>query len=249
MSDSESVDHGAGASDDERRPAAINPKELSQLREQGEEGLADLYLHYRPQFERMVKFRMDRRLYGRVDVGDILQEAYLEISRRIGSYLEDPPAPFFVWARQIAWQTLLMAHRHHLGAQKRNAEREIALAGPGDGSTSRSMAAQLVAHLTSPSQILLRKERHGQLWQALETMDEIDREVLALRHFEHLGNNEVASVLAISVKAASNRYVRALVRLKAIMEQMPDVADPALEDDAGEKGVDQRNEPIDHDDR
>ena len=204
---------------------AADPDELRLLRDAGEEGLGELFTQYRPQFERMVKFRMDRRLYGRVDVSDVLQEAYLEISRRIGSYLDDPPAPFFVWARQITWQTLLMTHRHHLGAQKRNAEREVTLGKPGGESTSMSLAAHLVAHLTSPSQVVLREERHAQLWQALEAMDEIDREVLALRHFEHLGNNEVASVLGISVKAASNRYVRALVRLKQIVENIPDIAD------------------------
>jgi RNA polymerase sigma-70 factor (ECF subfamily) len=172
----------------------------------------------------MVDFRLDRRLYGRVDSSDVLQEAYMEISRRVGEFLSNPTVSFFVWARQITWQTLLMTHRKHLGVQKRNVRQEVRLHhGPNIHATSVSLAAHLIAQMTSPSQAAIREERYNQLHEALNSMDEIDREVLALRHFEHLSNNEVAQVLGIQKTAASNRYVRALKRLKEILESFPDL--------------------------
>lgn len=207
-------------------PPPMDSEELDQLNSGGEQAVAELFSKYRDRLERMVSFRLDRRLYGRIDADDVLQEAYLEIARRIGDYLKDPYASFFVWARQITWQTLLMAHRRHLGVQKRDAGLEVALHRRGAGdATSMSLAAHLVAHLTSPSQAVIREERYAQLREALQKMDEIDREVLALRHFEHLGNNEVAEVLGIQPKAASNRYIRALKRLQEVVTAMPEILD------------------------
>lgn len=183
--------------------------------------MADLYSKYRPQLERMVDFRMDRRLYGRVDAGDILQDSYMEIARRVDSFLEDPTVSFFIWARQITWQTLLMAHRSHLGTQKRDAKQEIRLhGGPFTHGTSVSLASRLIGDVTSPSQGVIRDERAEQLRTALDSMDSIDREVLALRHFEQLSNKEVAEILDLGKTAASNRYVRALERLKEIMDEV-----------------------------
>ena len=195
-------------------------EEIERLRDGGSQAVADLYSQYRPQLERMVDFRMDRRLYGRVDAGDILQDSYIEISRRVDSFLEDPVVSFFVWARQITWQTLMMSHRTHLGVQKRDARQEVQLHGVGIGQgTSVSLASRLVGDVTSPSQGAMRDEQTQQLREALDSMDAIDREVLALRHFEQLSNKEVAEVLSLGKTAASNRYVRALERLKVIMDE------------------------------
>ena len=195
-------------------------EEITALREGGSQAVADLYSTYRPQLERMVDFRMDRRLLGRVDAGDILQDSYMEIARRIDSFLEDPSVSFFVWARQITWQTLMMAHRSHLGAQKRDARQEVQLHGVGFGEgTSVSLASRLIGDVTSPSERAIRDEQTERLRQALDSMDSIDREVLALRHFEQLSNREVAEVLNLGKTAASNRYVRALERLKKIMDE------------------------------
>ncbi|MCG8584766.1 MAG: sigma-70 family RNA polymerase sigma factor [Pirellulales bacterium] len=201
-------------------------EELDYLRSGGEDAVGALFSKYSEKLERMVGFRMDRRLYGRVDTSDVLQDAYMEISRRVEEYLSAPRIPFFVWARQITWQVLLTAHRHHLGAQKRSAEQEQRLGLRfQQNTTSMSIAAHLVSQLTSPSAAAVRNETYSQVHAALEQMDESDREVLALRHFEHLGNNDVAQVLGISVTAASNRYVRALKRLKEIATEYPNIAD------------------------
>jgi len=123
-----------------------------------------------------------------------------------------------VWMRQITWQTLIDTHRRHLVAKARNVNQEVSRV-PGAGATSASLAAQLVGQLTSPSQAAIREERLQRVRSALDAMDEIDREVLALRHFEQLTNNEVAEVLGLQKAAASNRYVRALSRLKDTIDR------------------------------
>ena len=155
-----------------------------------------------------------------MDPADIVQEAYLEVARRIDDYLNKPAVPFFVWARQITWQKVLTTHRLNLSVKKRNAAQEVSLNRPQYDATSVALAAKLAGSMTSPSQAAIRDERTVQLRDALDTMDEMDREVLALRHFEHLTNNEVAEVLGIQKTAASNRYIRALERLREILDNL-----------------------------
>jgi len=186
------------------------------------EGLALLFAKHRERLWRMVNFRLDRRLSGRLDTDDILQEAYLDAADRLQSYLEAPRMLPYVWLRLIVGQTMINVHRRHLGTEKRNAGREVSLHRPTmPKASSISLAGQLLGHLTSPSQAALREEMTFQLEQALEGLEEIDHEVLVLRHFEELTNREVAEVLGIQHKAASIRYVRAMARLKSALEKVP----------------------------
>lgn len=194
---------------------------VSRLLEGNEEVLADLFSAHRDRLWRMVNFRLDRRLAGRVDADDILQEAYLAASQRIGHYLKNPTNSFFVWLRLITRQTLVDVHRRHLGAKMRNAGRETANRPGYPMATSISLVAQLLGSMTSPSQAAVKAEMTRQLEVAIEEMDPIDREVLALRHFEELTNSEVAEWLDIQQKAASIRYVRAVTRLKDILARVP----------------------------
>jgi RNA polymerase sigma-70 factor (ECF subfamily) len=187
------------------------------------EALAAFFARHRERLWRMVSFRMDRRLSGRVDPDDVLQEAYLAAAQRIGNYGKDPSFSPFIWLRIVLMQTLIDIHRHHLGAQMRDADREVRFHGPRyPQTTSVSLVAQFVGKFTSPSQAAAREEMLCRLEQAVSAMDPIDQEVLALRHFEELSNSEVAEVLGIQQKAASIRYVRALKRLRAILSGMPD---------------------------
>ena len=207
--------------------ADVDPEEIELLRSGGSDQFAEVFSRYEDRLQRMIRFRLDRRLYGRVDSADVLQEVWLDASKRVTEYIGNPVVPFFIWLRQIAWQTIIDLHRRHLGAQKRSVANEVALGvgmGGGQEDTSLSIAARLAGNLTSPSQAAIRDERMIQLRQALAEMDEIDREVLALRHFEELGNNEVAEILGIQKTAASNRYIRALKRLKEVLEQFPDLS-------------------------
>ncbi len=199
------------------------PSEIFDRLQQGDQqALAELFSYHRSRLWRMVNFRLDSRLAGRVDADDILQEAYLAAAQRIGHYLEDPSKSFFVWLRLIVGQTLIDVHRRHLGAQMRDANREVSRQRPAyPQATSISLVAQLLGNVTSPSQAAVKAETAAQLEQAIEAMDTIDREVLALRHFEELTNGEVAEVLGIQQKAASIRYVRAVARLKNILADVP----------------------------
>jgi RNA polymerase sigma-70 factor (ECF subfamily) len=148
----------------------------------------------------------------------VLQEVFLEVSRRADEYVADPKIPFFLWLHLLARQRLLIIHRRYFDAKMRDANLEISLnTGPMPQATSGSLAAHLLGKLTTPSQALIRAELQLQLQQALNSMDPLDREVLTLRHFEEMSNGETAVVLNVSKAAASNRYVRALKRLKEIL--------------------------------
>jgi RNA polymerase sigma-70 factor (ECF subfamily) len=171
---------------------------------------------------RMIAFRLDQRLQGRVDPDDVLQEVYLAASEHLGGNLGELPVSFFLWLRGIAGNKLLELHRHHLGTQMRDAGREVALyRGTFPEASSAALAAQLLGHATRPSEAAVRAEVKIHLQEALNSMDALDREVLALRHFEQLSNGEAAQVLDIQEKAAGKRYLRALKRLKEILAEMP----------------------------
>src|SRR6516164_475560 len=188
---------------------------------------AELMQRYRSRLRRMVGFRMDSRLQGRVDPSDVVQDVCLEAWQCLGSYVSQPSTPFFVWLRSVAGHKLGDLHRHHLGARMRDARREVSLyQGSLPGATSAALAAQLLGHLTRPSEAAIRAERKAQLQAALNAMDPIDREVLALRHFEQLTVSEAAAVLGIKEKAAGMRYVRALRRLKEILTSLGGWAEP-----------------------
>lgn len=192
------------------------------LRDGDEQALAELFLWYRDKLWRMVNFRLDQRLLGRVDADDVLQEAYLAAAQRVEHFRKEPEMSALVWLRLIVGQTLTDVHRRHLGARMRDARQEVSMHVPSAQASSISLAAHLLGHLTSPSQAAMRDEMARRLEEALDSMDPIDREVLALRHFEELSNNEVSEVLGLQKSAASNRYVRALSRLRGILASMPD---------------------------
>jgi RNA polymerase sigma-70 factor (ECF subfamily) len=186
------------------------------------QALADLFARYRDRLRRMVKLRLDRRLLGRIDASDVLQEAYLDAAKRAAEYAADPKMPFFLWLRFLTGQRLLMVHRQHLGAKMRDAGQEVSLyRGALPQASSLSLAAQLMGRLTSPSVAAVRAEMQLKLQEALNGMHPLDREVLTLRHFEELSNAEVAAVLELQKAAASNRYIRALKRLREVLSSMP----------------------------
>ena len=177
---------------------------------------------HRERLDRMVAFRLDQRLRGRIDASDVIQETYLEAWQHLAEYLRQPKMPFFLWLRGIAGNKLRELHRHHLGTQGFNAGREVSLhRGTLPETTSAALAAQLLGHATRPSEAAIRAEIKIRLQEVLNSMDAIDREVLALRHFEHLSPAETAQVLGIKEKAAGMRYVRALKRLKEILASFP----------------------------
>ena len=200
--------------------------ETAQLIEQAVRGdqraLGELLGRHRERLRRMVALRLDSRLRGRVDPSDVLQEACLDAARRLPEYRKNPTMPFFLWLRFLAGQRLVDEHRKHLGAAARDAGREISLYhGALPETSSAALAAHLLGRLTTPSQAAIRAERKIRLQEALNSLDPIDREVLALRHFEELSNGEAAAVLGLDKSAASKRYARALIRLKDVLASLP----------------------------
>lgn len=186
------------------------------------EALGRLFDHYRIRLWRIVHFRMDSRLAGRVDTDDVLQEAYLAAEQRLKHFLHDSPQGFFIWLRLLVNQTLIDVHRRHLGTQSRSANRDRSIhSGWTAASTSFSLSFHLLGHLTSPSQAAIRAELSEQLNIALASLGDLDREVLALRHFEELTNHETSQVLGLTEQAASARYVRAISRLKSVLAAIP----------------------------
>ena len=187
-----------------------------------EAALASLWERHRARLRQMVRLRLDRRLQGRVDPSDVLQDAYLDLAARLPDYAHERPMPTCLWLRLVTGQRLAQVHRRHLGAAMRDAGREVSLyRGALPQASSASLAAQLLGRFTTASQAAVRAERQLHLQAVLNNLDEMDREILALRHFEGLTNGESAAVLGLSQKAANNRYIRALGRLRDRLEHVP----------------------------
>jgi RNA polymerase sigma-70 factor (ECF subfamily) len=195
---------------------------VERLRAGDKRALVDLFQRYRGRLRRMVELRMDWRLQARLDASDVLQEAFLDVASRLEEYLREPKMSPFLWLRLCVGEELVNLHRRHLGTKRRDAGREVALHRGGmPAASSAALASMLLGQLTSPTQAAVRAERVARLQDALNSLEPVDREVLALRHFEQLSRSETAQTLGISEDAAAKRYVRALKRLKEILVQMP----------------------------
>ncbi|OYP36106.1 sigma-70 family RNA polymerase sigma factor [Rhodopirellula sp. MGV] len=201
---------------------SIDESELrAQLLADPDSTLADQFCVHRESFHNLVTFRMDRRLSGRIDPDDVLQEAFLAAKSRLKHFLSDEKHTVFAWLRMIVTQTMVDVHRRHLGAGKRSAGREIKLsgsAGPYPQTTAVSIADRIAAKQTTPSGVAVRGEELAVLEKAIATLSEQDQEIIAMRHFENLSNKQVSEVLGLSITATSNRYVRALERLREVLE-------------------------------
>ncbi|MEO2033263.1 MAG: sigma-70 family RNA polymerase sigma factor, partial [Planctomycetaceae bacterium] len=201
----------------------IPSERVQRLREGESAALGELFSLCQKRLRQMLHFRLDHRLTRRVDVDDVLQEAFIDAAKRLTHLQQtDDDASAYVWLRLVTLQTLADTHRFHLGAQARDMAREVPTRDASAQSTARSMAHMLVGRLTSPSQAIQRVEAIEQVQAALELMTPIDQEILALRNFEELTNTEAAEILKIEPGTASLRFIRALKRLQQMMVQFPD---------------------------
>lgn len=183
---------------------------------------------FRPRLERMVTVRLDPRLRRRVDPADVIQEAFVEVARRMEEYRAKRPLPFFLWVRLITGQKLLEFHRRHLAAGVRDVGREVT---PGSipSASSASLAERFVDPTPSPANKVARNETLARVRKAIEGLEELDREILALRYFEGLSIEEAATVLELSPSSAKRRHLHALHALRALRAELPhqdDVATP-----------------------
>jgi RNA polymerase sigma-70 factor (ECF subfamily) len=175
--------------------------------------LEELFAGYRPYLRQFVALRLDPKLRARLDPSDVVQEAQLVAARRLKGYLEGAPMPFRLWLRQIAQDQLLNLHRRHVATARRAIGREQAL----PEQASAVLAEQLLASGSTPSRQLGRRELARRLRQALAQLAEGDREILLLRNFEGLSNQEVGHLLGIDAAAASQRHGRAMLRLHKVL--------------------------------
>ncbi len=199
-----------------------NPPETEELLRQVRQGEAaavdQLLRRHREPLRRMIGLRLDPALAARLDASDVVQDVLLEASRRLQDYLRQPGMPFHLWLRHIAQDHVIDAHRKHRLAQRRSLDREQPLRrrAPGEPS-SLDLAAEFFDHEPTPASAAIRRELERRLDAAVGSLDDDDREVILMRHFEQLSNQEVAAVLGLSEPAASMRYLRALRRLRALL--------------------------------
>src|SRR5258708_34134663 len=125
---------------------------LDRLRTKDDEALGELFMLHRERLRHMLSVRLDRRVTSRVTPDDVLQETFLDVARRIGEYLADPAAPFYVWLRFLTVQRMQMVQRLHLGSHMRDVGLEISLPSGGPMASAASMAGLLIGGLPSPNQ-------------------------------------------------------------------------------------------------
>jgi RNA polymerase sigma-70 factor, ECF subfamily len=208
-------------------PDASETRNLLQRVAQADGSATDeLWERYRPALRRMIGLRLDHAVARRVDASDVVQDVLLKASQRLGEYLRNPVLPFHLWLRQIARDHMIDAHRRHRGSAKRTVDREQSLRGEHgvaayEDRSSLDLAAQLRDSGLTPAAAALRRELEGRFQAALLRLDDDDREIILLRHFEQLSNSEAAQALGLSEAAAGMRHLRALRRLREVLAETP----------------------------
>jgi RNA polymerase sigma-70 factor (ECF subfamily) len=180
-----------------------------------------LFDRHRDSLRKMIALRLDHKLSRRIDVSDVVQDVLIEANRRLRDYLANPAMPFHLWIRQIAKDRIIDAHRRHRVSSKRSVDREqhLALEGAFDQSTIE-LAGQLRDPAITPAAAATQREVAGQVQAAIERLDARDRDIILMRHYEQLSNQEIACALNLSEPAASMRYLRALKRLKSQLDEL-----------------------------
>jgi RNA polymerase sigma-70 factor (ECF subfamily) len=198
---------------------APDTEELLRRAEQGDSQARQAVLvRHRKRLKQMVALHLDRRLAARVDPSDVVQEALLDATQGLDDYLRRKPVPFYPWLRQLAWQRLIELHRRHLHAQRRSVKREEPLALHLSDASAQQLAERVLARQSSPSNHAIRRELRARIRASLDRLGERDRDVLVLRHLEQLSTRETAAVLGIREGAVKTRHLRALERLRELLE-------------------------------
>lgn len=184
-----------------------------------ESAVNQLMDRHRDSLNQLVRMRLDQKIRNRVDVSDVVQEVLVEANRRLPKYLESPPMPFHLWLRQIAKDRMIDAYRRHRVSAKRTVDREQDLAAPrGYDHSSIQLAAILNDAELTPAAEAIQKELALRVEASISLLDEKDSEIIIMRHYEHLTNHEISQVLGLTEPAASMRYLRAIRRLKEILQ-------------------------------
>ncbi|MEO1615267.1 MAG: sigma-70 family RNA polymerase sigma factor [Planctomycetota bacterium] len=193
----------------------------------GSMDLATLFQEHRPRLRRMLEFRMSPQLRGRIDPSDVLQETFLELSRRLPEYQKQPSGmPFFVWLRRMTIERLIVQQRRHIGAKQRDARRDRSLEYVASDDSGSRIAMQLIENLSSVDRQLIRKEEVQKIHDAISELDAVDREIISLRLFESLTNQETAKVLELPTSTTSRRFILAIESLRQKVETLSRIGYP-----------------------
>jgi RNA polymerase sigma-70 factor (ECF subfamily) len=192
---------------------------LERVRQGDGEAINGLLERHRAAIRRMIDRRMDRAVQRRVDASDIVQDVLVEANRRLGDYLANPTMPFGLWLRHMARDRLIDAHRRHRVAGTRSVDKEVPLVSGEAGDHSRAdLAGQLADRELTPAAAATWHELERRFAAAVDQLEDADRQIVLLRHFEHLSTAEAAEVLGLSKPAAGMRYLRAMRRLRGLLE-------------------------------
>jgi RNA polymerase sigma-70 factor (ECF subfamily) len=190
---------------------------LEQARGGNEQALGRLLESYSNYLTLLARVQIGRRIQGKVDAGDVVQETYLEVHRQIGAFRGTTEAEFVAWLRRILAGRLALTLRHYLGTKGRdvNLEREL---GAQIDQSSQAMDGGFVAAGSTPSQHVSRREQAVLLADALDRLPGDYREVIILRHLEGLPFGDVATRMGRSEDSVQKLWVRALANLRRSMD-------------------------------
>ena len=192
---------------------------LDRVRRGDDDAINGLLERHRDAIKRMIDRRMDRVVQRRVDASDIVQDVLIEANRRLGDYLANPTMPFQLWLRHMARDRLIDAHRRHRVAANRSLDREVSLTvGAGQDHSAADLIGQLTDRELTPAAAATWQELERRFAAAVEQLDEDDRRIVLLKHFEHLSTAEAAAVLGLSKPATGMRYLRAMRRLRILLD-------------------------------
>ena len=192
---------------------------LAQAKVGDDSAVNQLMDRHRNSLRQLIRMRLDARIQKRVDVSDVVQDVLVEANRRLETYISNPIMPFHLWLRQIAKDRIIDAHRRHRVSAKRSVDREQGMVIPrGHDHSSIQLASLLGDGQLTPAAAALQKEMAKKVEAAIAQLDDKDCEIITMRHYEHLTNQEIGSILGLTEPAASMRYLRAIKRLKTLMQ-------------------------------
>lgn len=202
-------------------PEKIQTEQLLDQAKGGDESAVNQLMdRHRNSLRQLIRMRLDQKIQKRVDVSDVVQDVLVEANRRLTTYLDNPIMPFHLWLRQIARDRIIDAHRRHRVSARRSVDREQALVAPrGYDHSSIQLAGLLGDNRLTPAAETLQKEMARKVEEAITRLDEKDCEIIVMRHYEQLTNQEIAQVLDLTEPAASMRYLRAIRRLKSLLHE------------------------------
>jgi len=201
-------------------PKADNTEQLLAGAKNGDaDAVNRLFDRHRRALRRMVRMRLDQKIRRRVDVSDVVQDVLVDANRRLAEYLQNPTMAFHLWLRQIAKDRIIDAHRRHRGSAKRSVDREQNVVAVGENRSSIELAAHLCDPQLTPAAAVTQKEMARRVERAIGQLNDQDCEIVLMRHYEQLSNQEAAQALGLTGPAAGMRYLRAVRRLRALLSE------------------------------